>query len=480
MDPLFSRRHHPNCGFPGVVMLHGTTLALVYPLLQQETDAGRAVVSLAGSTWIKGVDMELVPDDPAGRRSLEQRIVWAIRHVEKSGGSFALLLIRPSYYLKQHINRGVVVHPGLVRQFYDRLRPLVRRIDSIAQLSSQSIALLAEDVKGPRAAQALARRLHAMLDGPFPTRANRNNGIDSDMGIVLYPLHGVTPRDLIANAKTALVQTQRPGGTDMELYRPPGVSVSATDIGFSYPELMAAVRLDELVLHYQPQVRLPDQSVCGVEALLRWHHPSHGLLYPQQFLPSAQRHGALLPMEAWVLRQACMHFASWPRRITAGMHLNVNISVSLLCDAAFPHLLDAVIGESGLAPVQLRLEINAQDLAMQAAGWPSCVLSIRKRGMGIILDHVDDPALVPKLLRLLEPQIIKIDMAAFAGEEPAVIHGVIADLGDWASQYGARIMAQGVERVSQLDYLLDSAFIQGQGTFFYPPLPAMAISTMRN
>lgn len=423
--------------------------------------------------------MELVPDDPVGRISLEQRIFWAIRHVQKGGGCFALLLIRPSYCGMSHVSRGVIAHPGLVRQFYARLRPLVRRIDSIAQLSSQSIALLAEDMKGPHAAQALARRLHALLDDAFPMLADRNNGIDSDMGIALYPLHGLTPQDLIANAKRALLQTQRPGGTDMELYRPPAVSSHARELRFSSAELMAAVRLGELVLHYQPQIHLPDQSFCGVEALLRWHHPRHGLLYPQQFLPSAQRHGVFLSMEAWVIRQACMHFASWPPRITARMHLNINVSVALLCDAAFPHLLDAVIGESGLAPGQVRLEINAQDLAMQEAGWSSRVLAIRQRGIGMVLDHVDDPALVPKLLRLLEPRIVKVNMAAFADEEPAVIHGIMADLGDWARQCGAGVMAQGVERGSQLAYLLGSDLTQGQGTLFYPPLPAMVISTLR-
>ncbi len=424
--------------------------------------------------------MELVPDDPAGRFSLEQRIVWAIHHAQKSGGGFALLLIRPSYCAMSHVSRGVVAHPGLVRQFYDRLQPLVRRIDNIAQLSSQSIALLAEDVKSPGAAQALARRLHALLDGPFPPLANRNNGVDSNMGIALYPIHGLTPQDLIANAKAALAQTQRPEGTDMELYRPPAVSIHATDIGFSYAELMSAVHLDELVLHYQPQIHLPDQSFCGVEALLRWRHPRRGLLYPQQFLPSAQYHGVLLPMEAWVMSQACMHFASWPSQITARIYLGINISVALLCDAAFPHLLDTVIGESGLASERIRLEINAQDLAMQAAGWPSRVLPVSKRGVGIVLDRVDDPALIPKLLRLLEPEIIKLDMAVFTGEDPDVAHGILAKLSNWARPSGTRIMAQDVERVSQLGYLLDSDIIQGQGTLFYPPLPEMVISTLRN
>ena len=149
--------------------------------------------------------MDLPQDHPAGRLSLEQRMTYAIRRVQKNGGNFALLLIRPRYCLVSQITRGVLVHPGHIRQIYDRLLPLVRCIDSVALLNGQNIALLAEGVKGTGAALSLARRLHALLDGPFSAMAERG-AIDSDMGVVLYPLHGLTPTDLIANAKAALLQ----------------------------------------------------------------------------------------------------------------------------------------------------------------------------------------------------------------------------------------------------------------------------------
>lgn len=423
--------------------------------------------------------MDLPQDHPAGRLSLEQRMTCAIRRVQKNGGNFALLLIRPRYCLVSQITRGVLVHPGLIRQIYGRLLPLVRRIDSVALLNGQNIALLAEGVKGTGAALSLARRLHALLDDPFSAMAERG-AIDSDMGVVLYPLHGLTPTDLIANAKAALLQTTRPGGTDMELYNQTPPSVVTTDRGFSGAELMTAINHDELFLHYQPQAHLPDDSVCGVEALLRWQHPRHGLLYPQQFFPSARLHGVLLSLEAWALRHACMNFASWPPQVTAGMHLGINVSPSFLCDAAFPLLLDAVIGESALLPCLIRLEINAEDLVLHPAEWVSRMPAIRQLGVGIVLDHVDDLALVPKLLRMLKPGIIKLDMDIFVGEDPALVHGAIADLNEWAGQYGARLMAQNVEQVSQLAYVTDSGIGEGQGTLFYPPLPAVAVYALRN
>ena len=423
--------------------------------------------------------MDLPQDDRAGGHSLEQRMVCAIRRAQKNGGNFALLIIRPRYCLASQVTRGVVVHPGLMRQIYDRLLTLVRRVDSVALLNGQNIALLAEDVKGAMAARCLARRLHALLDSPFSAMTERG-AIDSDMGIALYPFHGLTPQDLVANAKAALLQTTRPGATDMELYNPALSSVVATDIGFSGAELMAAIDHDELVLYYQPQARLPDDTVCGVEALLRWQHPRHGLLYPQQFFSSARLHGVLLSLETWALRHACMNFASWPPQVTAGMHLGINVSPAFLCDAAFPLLLDAVIEESALLPCRIRLEINAEDLVLQPAEWVSRMPAVRQRGVGIVLDHVDDLALVPKLLRMLKPGIVKLDMDIFIGEDLALVHGTIADLNEWAEQYGARLMAQNVEQVSQLAYVLDSGIGEGQGTLFYPPMPAISVSALYN
>jgi EAL domain-containing protein (putative c-di-GMP-specific phosphodiesterase class I)/GGDEF domain-containing protein len=426
-----------------------------------------------------GGRMELPRDDPVGRHSLEQRMVLAIRRVQKNGGNFALLLIRPRYCQVSQVTSGVVVHPGLVRQIHDRLLTLVRCVDSVVLLNGQNIAILAEDVKGALAARCLARRLHALLDSPFSAMAERG-AIDSDMGIALYPLHGLTPPDLIANAKAALLQTTRPGATDMELYNPARSSVGAADRGFSGAELMAAIDHDELVLHYQPQARLPDDSVSGVEALLRWQHPRYGLLYPQQFFPSARLHGVLLSLETWVLRHACMNFASWPPQVTDGMYLGVNVSPAFLCDATFPLLLDAVIAESALLPCRIRLEINADELVLQPAEWVSRMPTVRRRGVGIVLDHVDDLALVPKLLRMLKPGIVKLDMDIFIGEDLAFVHGIIADLNEWAKKYGARLMAQNVEQVSQLAYVLDSGIGEGQGTLFYPPLPAVAVSALHN
>lgn len=178
---------------------------------------GKEPLSPAGFSWVEGEDdMELLPYDPAGQLSLEQRVVWAIRHAQKNGGTFALLLVRPRYCVMSQAARRVIAHPGLVRQIHDRLLPLVRRVDSIVWSNSQSIALVAEDVKDTGAAQALARRLHALLDGHFPLMSGRG-AIDSDIGIALYPIHGVTPQELIDNAKAALLQTMRPGGADMEL-----------------------------------------------------------------------------------------------------------------------------------------------------------------------------------------------------------------------------------------------------------------------
>lgn len=162
--------------------------------------------------------MPLVADDQMDQNFLQLRITWAISHARKTGDGFALLLIRPGYCTPAYARNGVVVHPGLLHQIIDYMLPRVRRIDSVVPVDRQCIALLAEEVRGSGDALSLARRLHALLDGPI-FMAGAYPVIDSDMGIVLYPLHGSTTQDLIDHAHLALAQTRQPGGTDMELYR---------------------------------------------------------------------------------------------------------------------------------------------------------------------------------------------------------------------------------------------------------------------
>jgi EAL domain-containing protein (putative c-di-GMP-specific phosphodiesterase class I) len=238
-------------------------------------------------------------------------------------------------------------------------------------------------------------------------------------------------------------------------------------------DLRGALDAGELSLHYQPRVALPDAQLMGAEALLRWQHPGHGNIPPNSFIPLAEASDLILPLGAWVLREATREAAGWPPE--AGS-VSVNISARQVAAGVLPAQVEAALAESGLPPERLELELT-ESLALDAGEANRRMLCrLRDRGIGLALDDFGTGYGSLARLRRLPFSTLKLDRSFIGNlpedaEDAAILRAVKA----MAKALRLRLVAEGVERAEQRDFLQGIGCEEAQGWLFGRPVPAPAL-----
>ena len=238
--------------------------------------------------------------------------------------------------------------------------------------------------------------------------------------------------------------------------------------------LHRAVERSELVLHYQPAVRLADGALSGVEALVRWQRPGGGLLLPGQFVPVAEETGLIEPIDAWVLEEACRQLAVWREELTAdGLRVAVNVSARLLRRAEFPALVARVLESTGLPASALTLELLASALVGDGGQAPATLAALREMSVALAIDDFGTGYSPLGYLQAHPLDELKIDRPFVArlgprGSGDAVLRALV-DLGH---SLGMRVVAEGVEHVEQLLALRRLGCDIAQGYYISHPVPA--------
>jgi EAL domain-containing protein (putative c-di-GMP-specific phosphodiesterase class I) len=247
-------------------------------------------------------------------------------------------------------------------------------------------------------------------------------------------------------------------------------------------ELHRALERNELVLHYQPQVDLHTRTLVGIEALVRWRHPTRGLLPPGEFIPLAEDSGLIVPLGAWVVGEACRQTAAWHLvRTEAGqddgrLNISVNVSAQQIADPSFPGQVAAALDESGLNPDKLWLEITESTLMGNGDLVIATLTSLRDLGLHLEIDDFGTGYSSLSYLKRLPIETLKVDRSFIDEldsnvEDVAIVRAIIA-LGE---SLGLSVMAEGVERHSQAVQLQTLNCYLAQGFFFGVPLAADAI-----
>ncbi|MCO6416817.1 EAL domain-containing protein [Siccirubricoccus sp. KC 17139] len=237
-------------------------------------------------------------------------------------------------------------------------------------------------------------------------------------------------------------------------------------------ELRAAAQLNELSLHYQPRVALPDGSPRGAEALLRWTNPFYGEVSPARFIPLAEASGLILPLGGWVLREATKEAASWP----GGGILSVNVSARQVEAGVLEAQLDQALAESGLPPERLELELTESLALAESEEVRGTLARLRQRGVGLALDDFGTGHASLARLRRLPFSSVKLDRL-FLGDLPrdAGNAAILRAVRQIASALRVKLVAEGVEQPEQRDFLTEIGCEEAQGWLFAYPMPAAAL-----
>jgi diguanylate cyclase (GGDEF)-like protein/PAS domain S-box-containing protein/excisionase family DNA binding protein len=411
--------------------------------------------------------------DLPNRTLLHDRLGHALRASRRDGRPLALLLLDLDRF--KEVNDTFGHHRGddLLRQVAARLRGALRASDTIARLGGDEFAALlpGADEGGAR---AVATALRAALDVPLVI-AGQALQLGASIGVALAPAHGEDAPTLLRHADTAMYAAKHAGDTDVAVYDPAHDPHSPDRLAL-LAELREAITQGALALHYQPKVALATGQVHGVEALVRWPHPVHGLLPPDQFIPLAEQHGLIGPLTLWVLEEALRQGKLWAR---AGWDLNVavNLSAWSLHDASLPDTIAALLRRFDAPPGRLRLELTEGSVMADAERALEVLTRLAALGVGLSVDDFGTGYSSLAYLKRLPVDEVKIDRSfvrdlATDEADAAIVHSTVG-LG---RSLGLQVVAEGVEDRATWDLLARMGCDVAQGYYLSRPLPAAAVA----
>jgi diguanylate cyclase (GGDEF)-like protein len=357
----------------------------------------------------------------------------------------------------------------LLKVVAERLAGALRGGDTLARLGGDEFAVVLTDLPNRGSAAETAGRLHDALRRPFELRGIAVE-LDASVGIAFSPEHGRDVTTLIQRADVAMYDAKRTQSrietysTERDPYSPARLSLLG--------ELRRAIDGDELVLHYQPKISLEGDRVTGVEALVRWEHPEHGLLQPDQFVPLAERTGTIAHLTRWVLTAALRQCAEW-RLTYPDLTVAVNLAAANVLDVGLPAMVQELLDEHGLPGNALECEVSETTVMSDPHRVTEVLAALRELGVRLSLDDFGTGKASLAYLKQLPLDEVKIDRAFITGmsddDGDAVIVRSTIDL---ARNLGLDVVAEGVESASVLEALVDLRCKSAQGYYLSRPLPS--------
>ena len=437
-----------------------------------------------------------VATDVTDRRRVESELAYQAVHDPLSGlPNRVLFLDRLGVALQRATRRGVVtavlfldldrfklvndsyghaVGDQVLVQAAERLRALVRPMDTIARFGGDEFVVLCEDLVGELEAVGIAERIAEGLRTPL-LAGGVEIFLGASIGIALATGPDQAAGDLIRNADVAMYRAKQAGRARWELFDEEMRDRAVQQLGIRNA-LHGALDRNELRVHFQPAVRLSDGAMRGAEALVRWQHPEHGLVTPSEFIPIAEEAGLIREIGEWVLREACRQVTRWNAIVRPALTVSVNISKRQLLDETLPADVSRVLAETGAAPDSICLEIAEGVLLEDGDRVIEVLHDLKAVGVQLAIDDFGAGQSALGYLARIPVDVLKLDRALASGlGDPrgvAVVKAVI----DMAHSLGFTAIAEGVETAGQLEWLDALGCDLAQGFFVGKPAEAGAMS----
>ena len=365
----------------------------------------------------------------------------------------------------------------LLCQVAQRLQDCVREGDLVARLAGDEFAVLLVDGTDDSRATAVSERMLARFTEPFRL-GDHSVPVSPSIGVALFPQHGSDVEELIRNADSAMYAAKAAGRNTVTVYRP-GMETQANQRLVVEESLRAAIEGRQLTLHYQPKLDARTGAIVGVEALVRWDHPVHGLIPPTAFIPAAEQSGLVAPLGTWVLTTACRQAEEWRRAGHRDLPVSVNLSARQFELQSVPLVVANALRASGLPAHLLELELT-ESIPMDRDGAVAAALQeLDVMGVRCSIDDFGTGYSNIGYLHEFPISTVKLDRSFVRtvdgpGSDSPIVRGVIA----LAHSLGLRVVAEGVETRHQLGFLQKHGCDELQGFLFSPGVPAGAMSAL--
>jgi diguanylate cyclase (GGDEF)-like protein len=406
--------------------------------------------------------------DLPNRLLFREKMSEGLNQVAIAGGAMAVLCFDLDNFKTVNDRLGHAAGDRLLRWVAARLKENVGEHDTVARLGGDEFAVLQRGPQ-PQSAEKLARRLVEVIGRPPPLE-NQSIHVGASVGIAIAPDHGLDADELMKCADLALYQAKAKGRGAYQLFEPE-MEEEARSRHALEQDLRGALEAREFHLVFQPQMRLVSSELTGFEALLRWKHPSRGLVSPAEFVPIAEENGLIVPIGEWVLRSACATAASWP-----DVSVAVNLSPVQFRSRGLVAMVTSALAEAGLPPQRLELEVTETALLDDSEATIEILHQLRALGVRVSLDDFGVGYSSLSYLRKFPFDRIKIDRSFVGtlGESPESV-AIVRTIASLGSVLGVETTAEGVETEEQLDFVRECGCTAVQGYYFGRPCLASEV-----
>ncbi|WP_263263393.1 EAL domain-containing protein [Pseudomonas sp. RIT-PI-S] len=389
------------------------------------------------------------------------------------GGGFAVLLLDIDGFKVINDTLGHALGDLLLHQATQRLAQQIRPHDTLARLGGDEFGFILEQLGDPAQAAPVVERLVHAMQQPFDLEGNAAL-VSASVGVALYPLDGQSAADLLRHADTAMYSAKEAGRNDFHFYQPAMTSVIRERVVLEHA-LRRALAYNEFEVWYQPKVCLRTDAIAGAEALLRWRDPVQGMVFPDVFIPVAERSGLIIPIGQWVLDEVCRQQRVWRDSGLFVGRVAINVAAPQIDRSDFMASVVAALARNDLPGTALEVEVT-ESLLMESQERACEVLArLQAHGVRTAIDDFGTGHSSLAYLKLLPVDHLKIDRAFIRDLPDDATYGAITQaivaLGD-ALQF--RVTAEGVETAEQMQFLRNAGCAYGQGYFFGRPMPAAA------
>ena len=409
---------------------------------------------------------------------LLDRLGSTIEQARRHDAHLAVLFIDLDRFKNINDSLGHAVGDGLLRQVAGRLSAVVRSSDTVSRLGGDEFVVLLAELDSAARAGVVASKILKALATPYDVDGHELS-ITPSIGITVFPEDGDNRDLLLKNADAAMYHAKENGRNSYQFYTDDLNDRAQTRLALEN-ELRRALSRHEFSLHFQPQFHLATGRLVGAEALLRWHHPERGMIPPDQFIPIAEETGLILPLGAWILRQACAIAQQWRAEGLGDLCIAVNISaLQVRREHLEPTVIEA-LGHSGLPAHLLELEVTESALMTQLADVSATLDAIHALGVKLAIDDFGTGYSSLAYLKRFKLDKLKIDRSFIRDlpddEEDAHLTQAIIGI---AHHLGMSVVAEGVETEAQEAFLSHLKCDLAQGYLYARPLPPEAFRQMQ-
>ena len=441
--------------------IHFAVLSQRVRRIIEATQAEKRIRHLAYNDLLTGLPNRALFIDQLGRHIEQARV---------AGESVAVLFLDLDRFKNVNDTLGHDVGDRLLVAVAQRIRRSVRNADCVARLGGDEFTVVLTEMIGPNAAVAAAQNICRVLATPFQIDGH-DIFVTASVGISLYPHDGTDVGTLLKHADTAMYRAKKTN-SGFQFFEA-SMEHSISEHMRMENDLRRAIERNELEVFYQPQARVDTGHIIGVEALVRWRHPTRGMVSPVEFIPLAEETGLINPIGEWVLRTACAQMKVWNESGLQTMRVAVNLSVKQLLQKNFAEIVEQALEDTGLPSKLLELEITESTLMEHAQDTLEALHRLRGLGVRLSIDDFGTGYSSLSYLKRFPVDIIKIDRSFVRdvpndADDASIVTGIIA----LAHSLRLEVVAEGVETEEQLRFLRERSCDMLQGYYLSQPVPA--------